>query len=190
MKRSRRPASGLFAGEAGEEFGGVAQLLDVEPEPVAVVGAGLADMGGVAAHLAPLPLELAGGEPRHVAPGTLAEAPAAGFDPERQPQHQRARPLRPQRRFDAVIGLGPRLDQPRAEQPVALAPSLAGKEDVEVARVAELRREPAQLLAQVLIILAADGRPEQRKGRAQPPERDPRLVQRVGIAFARAARSR
>ena len=59
---------------------------------------------------------------------------------------------------------------------------LPGEQHVKIAGVAELAREPADLLPKLGIILAAHRRPEQRQGRAQPAQRDPRLVQRIGVA--------
>ncbi len=69
-----------------------------------------------------------------------------------------------------------------AEQFIVGKAGLAGEEDVEVAGVTQLAGEPAEFVAQRLVILAAGGRPEQRKSRAQPAQRNPCLVQRIGVA--------
>jgi hypothetical protein len=59
---------------------------------------------------------------------------------------------------------------------------ILAEQDVQIARFAELAGEPAQFLAQMLIILAAHGVAEKGQRRAQAAERHPRLVQGVGIA--------
>ena len=146
---------------------------------MALAALGLSDPRAVAAHLAPLPLELAPGEGGDGLGAAGAEAPRTELDPQSQAQHQRAGALRAQRRLDPVIGLGAALEQPGVDH---LVVAEAGQQHVGVAGVAELARQPGDLLAQRLIFLAADRGAEQRQCRAQAAQRDPRLVHGVSVA--------
>ena len=67
--------------QACEEFAGIAQLLDVDPQLVAPLSVERVEALGLAPHPLPAPVEPVDGERQDRPSGRLAFAPFAGFGP-------------------------------------------------------------------------------------------------------------